>query len=66
MQLGALYLEPGDLFISVLVIGCFIAVYFIIKANKAAYEDGYNEGYEKGYQDAVLDGLHIEDDRKAA
>lgn len=64
MQVGALYLEPGDLFISVLVIGCFIAVYFIIKANKAAYEDGYNEGYERGYQDAILDGL--DDTRKAA
>lgn len=68
MQVGALYLEPGDLFISVLVIGCFIAVYFIIKANKAAYEDGYNEGYEKGYQDAILDGLEDADhqSRKAA
>lgn len=64
MQVGALYLEPGDLFISILVIGCFIAVYFIIKANKAAYEDGYNEGYEQGYQDAILDGLH-EETRKA-
>lgn len=64
MQVGALYLEPGDLFISILVIGCFIAVYFIINANKAAYEDGYNEGYERGYQDAILDGL--DDTRKAA
>lgn len=64
MQVGALYLEPGDLFISILVIGCFIAVYFIVKANKAAYEDGYNEGYERGYQDAILDGL--DDTRKAA
>lgn len=63
MQLGALYLEPGDLFVSVLVIGCFIAVYFIIKANKAAYEDGYNEGYEQGYMDGLDDASHS---RKAA
>lgn len=43
MQLGALYLEPGDLFVSLLAIGCFIAIYFIFKATKASYEDGYNE-----------------------
>ena len=50
MQVGALYLEPGDLFVSLLAIGCFIAIYFIFKATKASYEDGYNEGYERGYQ----------------
>lgn len=61
MQLGALYLEPGDLFVSLLAIGCFIAIYFIFKANKASYEDGYNEGYEKGYQDAILDSLEDTD-----
>lgn len=65
MQLGALYLEPGDLFVSLLALGCFIAIYFIIKANKAAYEDGYNEGYEKGYQNAILDSLD-DTTRKAA
>ena len=64
MQLGALYLELGDLFVSLLAIGCFIAIYFIFKATKASYEDGYNEGYERGYQDAILDGL--DDTRKAA
>ena len=63
MQLGALYLEPGDLFVSLLAIGCFIAIYFIFKANKAAYEDGYNEGYEQGYMDGLDDASHS---RKAA
>lgn len=65
MQLGALYLEPGDLFVSLLAIGCFIAIYFIFKATKASYEDGYNEGYEKGYKDAILDSLD-DTTRKAA
>lgn len=68
MQVGALYIEPGDLFVTALVFGCFVAIFFIFKANKVSYEDGYNEGYEKGYQDAILDGLEDTDhqSRKAA
>ncbi|MED9872944.1 MAG: hypothetical protein U0K14_03380 [Eggerthellaceae bacterium] len=66
MQLGALYLEAGDLLVVLIALLAFAIIVLVCFANKAAHDEGYHEGYEKGYQDAVLDGLHIEDDRKAA
>ena len=65
MQLGALYLEVGDLLVVLIALLAFAIIVLICFANKAAHDEGYQEGYEQGYQDAILDGLH-EETRKAA
>lgn len=65
MQLGALYLEAGDLLVVLIALLAFAIIVLVCLANKAAHDEGYQEGYEQGYQDAILDGLH-EETRKAA
>lgn len=65
MQLGALYLELGDLLVVLIALLAFAIIVLVCFANKAAHDEGYQDGYEQGYQDAILDGLH-EETRKAA
>ena len=48
MQLGALYVNPGDLAASAIIIIGFIAAILIVKANKAGYEAGYDDGFADG------------------
>lgn len=66
MQLGSLYIYPGDLLVVAIVLLTCLAFYFFAKALNSARDEAYADGYEQGYQDAVLDGLHSEDGRKAA
>lgn len=56
-------MQLGDLIVALIALGCFVAIFFITKANNQAWHDGYDAGYEKGYQDAILDGLDV---KKAA
>lgn len=51
MQLGALYLEPGDLLVVLIALLAFAIIVLVCFANKAARDEGFMEGYETCLED---------------